>query len=212
MVTATKPSFISKDHQRALPLNEKDNASADSRLTKEDHTAPIANSGRVSSLSTHNTGSTRESKVQVAITKVSAQYADTLSELKAQIASLTSNQNSSVISPSPTNPTSNTSNTFHPSFETPARKSSDKSNSKEQDVEEIMIDTSSSDEMNSSNSTIQNTAASDTSFDPFKETIEISSSSSSSDGNLPFTFGDVTPSPFRKGYSEKFLFRKMNKL
>lgn len=46
MVTATKPVFISKDHQRALAINENDAASEDSKLTKGDATAPA---GSVSS-------------------------------------------------------------------------------------------------------------------------------------------------------------------
>lgn len=160
-----------------------------------------------SSLS-HNTGSTRESKVQSAVKEVTAQYMSTIEDLKAQIALLSaSNPNGNLSAEVGVNPVTGggvqqSLNVKHPF---PVGGNGD----------DVLVDTTSeSDGKNTEEISLVGSNASlatDTSFDPFQETITISSSSSSSDNGLPYVLDCVTPSPFRKGFNNKSSFAASNK-
>ena len=206
MVTATKPVFISKDHQRALAMNAADDASMDSKLTKGDQSAPPATDGSISSMS-DNTGSTRQSKVQAAVKEVSKQYAETIADLQRKLAAAMQQQ-----APASQNAT----NDKDAIVATPTRPT--------QQLEQINNNGDDSSLSSSSNSTQDNNMKmsphtgvhsntfvihSDSSFDPDnRSTIEISSSSSSSSSEVEFGMLTsnaecITPSPFRKGYNSK---------
>ena len=77
--------FISKDHQRALTMDEDSVVSEETRLTKGDRTPPAASSDDVSEM----TGSTRESKAKAyadsAVKEVAAQYSTTIATMNDDI-------------------------------------------------------------------------------------------------------------------------------
>ena len=83
-INAEPEIFISKDHQRALALDD-DDFSAETRLTKGDAAPPPATADDLSDM----TGSTRESKAKAyadsAVKVVAAQYSETISNMNSDI-------------------------------------------------------------------------------------------------------------------------------
>ena len=77
--------YISKDHQRALTLDDDSFVSEETRLTKGDAAPPAAKSDELSDM----TGSTRESKAKAyadsAVKEVAAQYTSTISNMNSDL-------------------------------------------------------------------------------------------------------------------------------
>ena len=84
-VNAEREVFISKDHQRALAMDEDDEISVETRLTKGDAAPPAATTDDVSEM----TGSTRESKAKAyaesAVNEVAKQYTATISTMNSDL-------------------------------------------------------------------------------------------------------------------------------
>ena len=80
-VNAEQDVFISKDHQRAMAMDNDDDISTETRLTKGDLAPPPAATDDVSEM----TGSTRESKAKAyaesAVNEVAKQYTATISTM-----------------------------------------------------------------------------------------------------------------------------------
>jgi len=84
-VNAEPEVFISKDHQRALAMDDDDEVSIETRLTKGDAAPPAASNDDLSDM----TGSTRESKAKAyadsAVKEVAAQYSETITNMSTDL-------------------------------------------------------------------------------------------------------------------------------
>ena len=77
-VNAEQDVFISKDHQRALAMDEDDKISAETRLIKGDEAPPPATTDDVSEMTGYNRESKAKAYAEIAVNEVAKQYTATI--------------------------------------------------------------------------------------------------------------------------------------